>query len=87
MYPGGKSPCECFQAEKVVGGGEPGGIRHVYLACALLLCSDFPIFSSGLYMWRSINENAHMNYAFKASRRHEISSKLESTNSPEGRGG
>ena len=56
-YPGGKTPCECFQAEKVVvgggnrlGGGEPRGTR--YLACALLLCSGFPTFFSGLFMWR-----------------------------------
>ena len=43
-YPGGKAPCECFQAEKVVmvGEGNPRGIR--YLACALLLCSGFPTF-------------------------------------------
>ena len=25
IYPGGKTPCECFQAEKVVRGGKPFG--------------------------------------------------------------
>ena len=28
-------------------------------------------------VWRSINENAHVNYAFKASRRPEIDSNLQ----------
>ena len=32
---------------------------------------------SGLLMWRSINENGQMKYGFKASRRHEINSKLK----------